>query len=147
MITSTRTENNREAARRLAVCHEATIAYLTCALWSSNDESDESGGEPFDANYSLEDIDATAISVADGLCRAWVDMVGLLPTEGVEIDATPEQIGHDLWLTRNGHGAGFWDRPELYGSQSLADTFSDAARLLGGLDVALGDDGAIYFEG
>jgi len=23
---------------------------------------------------------------------------------------TDEQIGHDLWLTRGGHGAGFWDR-------------------------------------
>ena len=24
-------------------------------------------------------------------------------------------MGHDYWLTRNGHGAGFWDRPEIYG--------------------------------
>jgi hypothetical protein len=22
---------------------------------------------------------------------------------------SPEQAGHDFWLTRNGHGAGFWD--------------------------------------
>jgi len=25
-----------------------------------------------------------------------------------------EQIGHDLYLTVLGHGAGFWDRPEIY---------------------------------
>ena len=25
------------------------------------------------------------------------------------------QAGHDFWLTRNGHGTGFWDRPEIYG--------------------------------
>lgn len=24
-------------------------------------------------------------------------------------------LGHDLWLTRNGHGSGFWDKPEKYG--------------------------------
>lgn len=24
-------------------------------------------------------------------------------------DMTPAQAGHDFWLTRNGHGAGFWD--------------------------------------
>src|SRR5690606_5349913 len=24
-----------------------------------------------------------------------------------------ERFGHDFWLTRNGHGAGFWDRDEL----------------------------------
>lgn len=28
------------------------------------------------------------------------------------------QIGHDLWLTRNGHGSGFWDRPEIYGKEN-----------------------------
>ncbi len=33
-------------------------------------------------------------------------------------DCDPEQIGHDLWLTRNGHGAGFWDRPKLYGTRN-----------------------------
>ncbi len=30
-------------------------------------------------------------------------------------DDNIEQAGHDFWLTRNGHGAGFWDRPEIYG--------------------------------
>lgn len=133
------------STERLALCHEATIAYLTCALWSSHDESDESGGDPFDTNYTLEDIDPSAINIADGLCRAWVDMVGLLSTEGAEIDADDEQIGHDLWLTRNGHGAGFWDRPERYAGQSIANTLSDAARLLGEVGPYLGDDGVIYF--
>lgn len=28
-----------------------------------------------------------------------------------------EQAGHDFWLTRNGHGTGFWDRPEIYQCQ------------------------------
>lgn len=30
----------------------------------------------------------------------------------------PAQIGHDLWFTRNGHGVGFWDRPEVYGEEN-----------------------------
>lgn len=40
-----------------------------------------------------------------------------------------DSMGHDLWLTRNGHGSGFWDRPELWGD--CADLFSDLARKLG----------------
>tara|TARA_R110002012_G_scaffold295739_1_gene492457 strand:+ start:107 stop:430 length:324 start_codon:yes stop_codon:yes gene_type:complete len=28
-----------------------------------------------------------------------------------------EQAGHDFWLTRNGHGSGFWDRGTLYDSE------------------------------
>lgn len=35
---------------------EMLAQYIATALWSSNDESDESGGEPLDRNYSREDI-------------------------------------------------------------------------------------------
>jgi len=42
----------------------------------------------------------------------------------------PVQIGHDLWLTRNGHGAGFWDRPEIYGADN-ARTLTLMARAMG----------------
>lgn len=38
-------------------------------------------------------------------CEVWVY---LPPLDWV-------QIGHDLWFTRNGHGVGFWSRPEIYG--------------------------------
>ena len=40
---------------------------------------------------------------------------------------TPERAGHDYWLTRNGHGTGFWDRDEL-DADGLGDRLSDAAR-------------------
>ncbi len=35
-------------------------SYVDTALWSSNDESNDAGGEPMDANYSAEDIDETS---------------------------------------------------------------------------------------
>ena len=56
-----------------------------------------------------------------------------------------EQIGRDLHYTSNGHGVGFWDRPEIYG-QANADLFSDAARKLGGRDLYRGDDGKLYLS-
>ena len=40
------------------------------------------------------------------------------------------QAGHDFWLTRNGHGAGFWDRPEIYGDH-YAETFTKIAETYG----------------
>lgn len=40
-----------------------------------------------------------------------------------------KQAGHDLHLTRNGHGAGFWCRPEIYGS--LTDTLTAIAVAMG----------------
>jgi len=33
-----------------------TQAYIEAALWSSTDNSDESGGQPLDENYDISDI-------------------------------------------------------------------------------------------
>jgi hypothetical protein len=40
------------------------------------------------------------------------------------------QAGHDFWLTRNGHGVGFWDRPEIY-SKTYAEMFTKIAESFG----------------
>lgn len=64
-------------------------------------------------------------------------------------DYSDEQMGRDFWLTRNGHGAGFWDRDELspvvHGSTiSLGDALSTVAERFGNCDLYVGDDGEIY---
>jgi hypothetical protein len=46
----------------------------------------------------------------------------------------PEQIGHDIWLTRNGHGAGFWSRPGVYGIDA-SKTLTRMARAIGSHDA------------
>jgi len=54
-----------------------------------------------------------------------------------------EQAAHDFWLTRNGHGAGFWDGdwPEPAASRLTA-----LSKQFGQCDPYLGDDGQIYFS-
>ena len=37
--------------------------------------------------------------------------------------------GHDFWLTRNGHGTGFWDRTEIYGD--YAERFTKVSENFG----------------
>lgn len=51
-----------------------------------------------------------------------------------------EHAGHDFWLNRCGHGAGFWDR----GLGELGDRLSDAAKVYGNVDLYIGDDGLVY---
>ena len=34
----------------------------------------------------------------------------MLHSRLLEQAGTPEQNGHDFWMTRNGYGTGFWDR-------------------------------------
>jgi hypothetical protein len=53
-----------------------------------------------------------------------------------------EQIGHDIWLTRNHHGAGFWDR----GLGDLGDKLTEIAHSLGGSDAYVGDDGKVHLS-
>jgi len=55
-------------------------------------------------------------------------------------DYGPVQAGHDFWLTRNGHGAGFWDR----GLGPVGTRLTDAAHACGSVDLYAGDDGWIY---
>lgn len=82
--------------------------YLICALWSSHDENDDN----LDENYTLDDI---TLNLSD---NSSIDVEKFLELAGNMLDDwTDEQIGHDLFLTRNGHGAGFWDRDLPYADE------------------------------
>ena len=115
-----------------------TAAYIECALWSSTDESDESGGEPLDQNYGPEDIAPATLDAMRAECRAFLDACAAKGIDVAELDS--EQTGHDFWLTRNRHGAGFWDR----GMGDLGRTLTDIAHAAGGADLYVGDDGKVY---
>lgn len=112
-----------------------TIAYIEAALWSSTDESDEQGGEPLDANYGLDDIaKETLASILDDcqtFQRDYADDIG----------GELERAGHDFWLTRNGHGAGFWDGDW---DDDIGQRLTEASDVYGSVDLYVGDDGLIY---
>jgi len=96
-----------------------TDSYLETALWSSVDYNEDGEGEEFDANYCVDDFTEDARSAAESDCRALIEL--MMNTDCSAhgeydnlFDAADdlqgyERIGHDFWLTRNGHGAGFWD--------------------------------------
>jgi hypothetical protein len=52
-----------------------------------------------------------------------------------------EYAGHDFWLTRNGHGCGYWDGDWPKG---VAEGLDRLARSFGAFDLYLGDDGLIH---
>lgn len=51
------------------------------------------------------------------------------------------QAGHDFWLTRNRHGAGFWDGDW---EEPAATILTDAAHRFGECELYVGDDGKVY---
>lgn len=116
--------------------------YLQAALWSSTDESDESGGEPMDANYDVSDIDPQARTEQREECIAFLSANALDIRAYIVFGRPISHAGHDFWLNRNGHGAGFWDR----GMGALGDRLSEACKVYGGVNAVVGHDDRIYFE-
>ena len=115
--------------------------YVECALWSSTDESNEAGGEPFDANYSNEDV------APETLARMREDCVDFIRANYADLieatvrdDYSDGRAGHDFWLTRNHHGAGYWDR----GLGDVGERLTRASHAYGECDLYLGDDKLIH---
>src|SRR5689334_3846724 len=120
---------------------EFTTAYIECMLWSSTDLSDESGGAPLDDNYDSGDIALEALREIVQDCASFQENnETLLKAAYSTPNYNEERAGHDFWLTRNGHGAGFWDR----GLGEIGDALTKAAKVYGGKDPMVGDDGKIY---
>ncbi len=110
--------------------------YIAAALWSSNDESTPQGGEPLDRNYDESNLskvcrnrmkadvekfcaeNEATLSLCTGRILGFVGYA----------DA-PEEIGHDLWLNRNGHGCGFWEAD--YCTKEQGEVLSKAAKRMG----------------
>jgi hypothetical protein len=73
------------------------------------------------------------------LCKQYASRIDYVEEYGNEWD----YMGHDFWLTRNGHGAGFWDRQ----LGELGQQLTDASKAYSGLDLYLGDDSLVYVYG
>ena len=81
-------------------------AYIEAALWSSVDYE---SGEPFD-NLDLELDAASRKKMADDCHKFIAYMYDHDLTDScLTRYSVWEKAGHDFWLTRNGHGAGFWE--------------------------------------
>lgn len=114
---------------------DAFAAYLECALWSSTTCDDGDDCEPLDRDHDIDDIDEEAIvELLDDVLRFFAADWSVIR----DLDAA--QAGHDFWLTRNHHGAGFWDR----GLGAVGDRLTAASHAYGPVDLYVGDDGAIY---
>ncbi len=87
-------------------------AYFECMIWADGPE-----GAAFDCDDLCPDYGRAQTIQALGFYHQ---------NEAFLTSETIEQAGHDFWLTRCGHGAGFWDRGNLY----VTDMGYDVAPML-----------------
>ena len=116
-------------------------AYVETALWSSTAEDDT----------PLDRLDA---EVADSALASMRKDVESFARENAHLIESADvathrygrwgRAGHDFWLTRNGHGAGFWDGD--WEPEATAERLTDAAHAYGETYLYVGDDGMIYSD-
>lgn len=129
----------------IATLDTFTRAYMECALWSTPD----SEGGNLDYDKDITDIAPETREKMIAACakfqsenRALLDAEYKAWEETREIRKRLDDsfAGHDFWLTRCGHGAGFWD-----GDWPVnGDALTEACKAYGNVALYIGDDGLIY---
>lgn len=111
-------------------------AYLECALWSSCGED----GKSLDDSFDVDDIAPETRRAAETDCADFWRRHGWILSRDVR------RGGFDFWLTRNRHGAGFWDGDwrESFDDRAIEKRLTDAAHEFGSVDLYIGDDGKIH---
>lgn len=127
--------------------------YIGAALWTCTFDEGEETGLGMDSKYYRSDIHPDSMKVIREECEAFVSQNKELLTKAVELryvvcqsfSEACSSAGHDFWLTRCRHGAGYWDRSHLR-LDGLGQRLSEAARLAGDRDLYVGDDGQIHYS-
>lgn len=112
-------------------------AYLTCLVWSSSATDGE--GEEFESLEQFELSESVKINSTRDCSQFIVTAGDLLDNLPIGYDFS--DAGHDFWLTRNGHGAGFWDR----GLGERGDKLTSLSESFGEKSPYI-DAGLIYVE-
>lgn len=148
--------------------NEILKGYLECALWTEQERLEEEANSGFDeddeddfddmdeieklirvqnnlkkkpfTSFLIEDIEV------DSRISAYVDIKTFIKNAGdVAVqEAINEnglfQLGMDIWLTRNGHGAGFFDH--WYDND---ESLVSAAKNLEEIDLRINNNDKLYF--
>ncbi len=114
--------------------------YLVGAFWASSSEDVTDDDD-------INDLSETSLN------RATQDVGEFLKNAKVVIDVDElseddlERLGVDFWLTRNGHGAGFWDGDWDRFGDDVGDRLTEIAKAFPEVNLYRGDDDRIYMEG
>ena len=101
------------------------LAYVTAMFFTATDDSPR--------DREIRKGATTANLTAKSLAAIKRDCDAFRAKAGALLDGASErQAGHDFWLTREGHGAGFWDRsPDTYPNDPKGEALTALAKQFG----------------
>ena len=105
-----------------------TMSYIETALWSTSVLTEDGSCDGnLDDHFGPEDIPIPVLNEMIADCESFQKS----ERHALHFSRmSPEQAGHDFWLTREGHGAGFWDR----GLGRIGEHLTEAAHAYGSFD-------------
>lgn len=119
--------------------HPRLASYIETALWSSTDDQ----GEPLDAEYDWTDFAEGELDKAERDIDSFMNQANSFLPDDFYDEHDSETVIHDFWLTRNRHGAGFWDGDY---EKSVGEKLTKLSHKFGEVDIYIGDDGKLYFS-
>lgn len=88
------------------IADDFIVGYLRAAIFTGShypEPENMDDSRPMDSVYGVEDIPREIREELESDCRDFLNSCAFMVAEN------PERAGMDFHLTRNGHGAGFWD--------------------------------------
>lgn len=119
--------------------HEQFLdSYRETALWSSMDGD----GLPLDdVKYHEAELSLAACERFRADCLKFESAFQKIVNDADYVSGDFPDAAHDFWLTRNRHGAGFWDGDY---PEPLATQLTELAHSFGECELYVGDDGQIH---
>ncbi|MFA5490958.1 MAG: hypothetical protein WC284_17405 [Candidimonas sp.] len=112
--------------------------YVEAIFFTNSGDSED---ELNDKN--LSDFADETITDMKNDCEKFISQNSEILDQAYEVEGvsyTPYQAGIDFWFTRNGHGAGFWDRD----LGEIGNKLTKAAKSFKEINPYVGDDGLVY---
>lgn len=146
----TRGEYADESESILAAGDDFFRAYCETAAWCGVEykSGDVRADSDKASDMAADDIHPATLREMQEDCTAFLEKARPIIEAAIEtgeVTCGPDfdewgRAGHDFWLTRNGHGAGFWDGdwPE-----PMADQLDTLAKGFGEVDLMINADGSI----
>lgn len=123
-------------------------SYLEAALWTAGEDEI---GEPMTDSYTIHDFAPEVKEQAYRDIEKFISKNVLQASDALSNKSyqyggdSMTQFGHDFLLTRNGEGAGFWDREALK-PIGVGEALTEGSKEFRSLTVVVGDDGKLYLE-
>lgn len=123
--------------------------YILAALDLMEDEEDDPDAEEKNTrNVTVDDIAPSTLKAIKADCDKFFNENKDDVTDDDKIlrrsDSVEESAGHDFFLTRHGHGAGFWDGDW---EKDTGERLTEASKQFRESDWYVGDDGKVYIMG